>query len=261
MIVDLDYLIGLAKEAGYIIIDGYNSPTSEVRNKGDIDLLTETDIRSEKYITEKIRKDFPLDDIMTEEEDFGSTLSNRTWIIDPLDGTTNFTHRFPFVAVSIGLEIDKEIRFAVVFNPLLDELFYAEKGKGAYLNGKAVFTSTIDSLSNSLIATGFPYDRWQKGDFYIKEYLAFMKRCQGVRRAGAAALDLCYCACGRLDGFFERKLQPWDTAAGSLILLEAGGMLTDFEDKTWNCREKTILASNGIIHDQMLDVLKQAHRN
>ena len=261
MIVDLDYLIGLAKEAGYIIRDGYNSPISEVRNKGDIDLVTETDIRSEKYITEKIRKDFPLDNIMTEEEDFGSMLSNRTWIIDPLDGTTNFTHRFPFVAVSIGLEIDKEIRFAVVFNPLIDELFYAEKGKGAFLYGKAVFTSTVDSLANSLIATGFPYDRWQKGDFYIKEYLAFMKRCQGVRRAGAAALDLCYCACGRLDGFFERKLQPWDTAAGSLILLEAGGMLTDFENKPWNCREKTILASNGIIHDQMYDVLKQAHRN
>ncbi len=255
MSVSIEDLKNMALQAGKIISAGYNSRLSRVEHKGDINLVTETDYQSEKLLVDMITRDFPEDGILTEENSIEFRESRNIWIIDPLDGTTNFTHRFPFVAVSIGFERSGEMILAVVYNPILKELFFAEKGKGAYLNDTEISTSDTASLDRSLIATGFPYDRWQRGDFYIREYLAFMKKCQGVRRVGAAAVDLCYLACGRFDGFFERKLKPWDTAAGSLILSEAGGTITDFNKQTWNCRKSTILASNGLIHDKMFNIL------
>ena len=140
-------------------------------------------------------------------------------------------------------------------------MFFAEKGKGAFLNANKISVSSTQQISNSLIATGFPYDRWQNGDFYIAEYLAFMKKCQGMRRVGAASLDLCFVAAGRLDGFFERKLKPWDMAAGSVILSEAGGKITCFDGYKWNPFDETIVASNKIIHRQMVEILGRAHEN
>ena len=245
-------------EAGEIIRCAYYKPETHIEYKGDIDILTETDLQCEEHITKRILELFPNDTILTEESKQKIGTTNRKWIIDPLDGTTNFSHRFPFCAVSIGLEIDGEIKYGIVFNPIFNELFYAVKNKGSFLNEKKICVSDNSEIKNCLIGTGFPYDRWQKGDYYIKQYLAFMKRCQGVRRAGAAAIDLCYVACGRLDGFFENKLKPWDMAAGSLIITEADGNITQFNGEDWYYSNDTILASNGKIHKKMIEILRRA---
>ncbi|MFC1898411.1 inositol monophosphatase family protein [Candidatus Cloacimonadota bacterium] len=255
----LEFIKQLAQDAGEIIRHAYYKPDTKLEHKGEIDIVTETDLKCEEFIVIRIQEKFPTDGIMTEEQDIINPDSNRMWIIDPLDGTTNFSHRFPFCAVSIGLEMEGEIKFGVVFAPILNELFWAEKGKGSFLNGKQIQVSQTDQISNCLVGTGFPYDRWQQADFYIREYLAFTKKCQGVRRAGAAAIDLCYVACGRLDGFFERKLKPWDMAAGSLIISEAGGKITQFDSSDWHYSDQTILASNRIIHKEMVDILGKAH--
>lgn len=255
----LEFIKEIAREAGDIIYKAFYKPETNIIHKGDIDLVTEIDLKCEYFLIGKIREHFPDDCIITEEQETINPESNRKWIIDPLDGTTNFSHRFPFCAVSIGLEIDGEIRYGVVNAPILKELFWAEKGKGAFLNFKQIHVSKTDKISNCLVATGFPYDRWKHADFYIKEFLAFTKRTQGVRRAGATAIDLCYVACGKLDGFFERKLKPWDMAAGSLIIKEAGGKITQFNGSNWNYSDQTILASNGIIHDEMKEILQHSH--
>ena len=254
----LKFIKEIALEAGEIIRDAYYKPETHIEYKGEIDILTETDLQCEKLIIKRTLKRFPSDTILTEESEYLIGTTNRKWIIDPLDGTTNFSHRYPFCAVSIGLEIDEEIKYGVVYNPIMDELFYAEKGKGAFLNDKLIQVSNRNKISESLVATGFPYDRWQNADYYIKDYLAFVKKTQGVRRAGAAAIDLCYVACGRLDGFFERKLKPWDMAAGSLIITEAGGKITEFDGKHWCYMDDTILASNGKIHEKMIEILRRA---
>ncbi|MBC8384403.1 MAG: inositol monophosphatase [Candidatus Cloacimonetes bacterium] len=246
----------IAREAGAIIRDGYHSELTNIEHKGQIDIVTEIDLQSEIHLKKRISQKFPDDNIISEETSSGYDFGQRNWIIDPLDGTTNFSHKFPVCAVSIGLEIDGIISSGVVYNPILDEMFSAERGKGAFYNDESIRVSETGEISNSLIATGFPYDRWQNGDHYIREYLAFMKRCQGVRRVGAAAVDLCYVAMGRLDGFFERKLKPWDMAAGSLIVAEAGGNISRFNGNKWHYLDDTIIASNGIIHNRMIDILK-----
>ena len=255
----LDFIKQLALDAGEIIKKGYFSNHTKIEYKGKIDLITKTDIESEKFIKNRISKNFPEDNILSEESEATHKDSSRLWIIDPLDGTTNFTHKYPFFAVSIALEMESKIKFGVVYNPIFNEMFWAENGKGSFLNGKKIHVSKTNKISQSLLATGFPYDRWEKGDFYIREFLAFMKKCQGVRRAGAAAIDLCYVACGRLDGFYERKLKPWDIAAGSLIITEAGGKITNYENQKWHYSNATILSSNKKIHSQMYKILKFVH--
>lgn len=255
----LEFIKAIAKEAGEQIRSAYYKTNLNIEHKGEIDLVTEVDIACEKIILDAIKEKFSTDSILAEESAEKSGSSARRWIIDPVDGTTNLAHRFPFVAVSIGVEENDELTYGVVYNPIMNELFEAQLGKGAYLNGAPIRVSSTDKIKNSLIATGFPYDRWQKGDYYIKEYLAFMQRCQAVRRCGSAAIDLCYCACGRVDGFFERKLHPWDMAAGSLILKEAGGKVNRFDGSNWHYRDDTILASNSKIHHEMQTILAQAH--
>lgn len=255
----LDFIKKLAQNTGEIICTDFAHPGFKPQHKGAIDLVTETDLKCEEYLIHHIGRAFPHDGIMTEERSIINPQSDRRWIIDPLDGTTNFSHRFPFFAVSICLEIEKVIRYGVVFAPILEELFEAELGKGARLNGKMIQVSTVENITNSLIATGFPYDRWQNADFYLKEYLAFLKKCQGIRRAGAASIDLCYVACGRLEGFFERKLHPWDVGAGSLIIRESGGKITNFTGENWDYDQETILASNSLIHSEMRKILSKAH--
>jgi len=223
--------------------------------KGEIDLVTEADLAAEKIILEIVGHNFPKDNILSEEAGRRDEASNRTWLIDPLDGTTNFAHRFPFFAISIALEIEKEIVMGVVYNPYMNEFFEATKEKGAYLNGETLRVSATTALQESLLATGFPYDVHERSEGVLKLLEKMIVRAQGIRRLGSAALDLCYVAAGRLDGFWEESLKPWDTGAGDIILREAGGRLTTFEGKSYNPYLGSVVASNGLIHDEMVEVL------
>jgi len=205
-----------------------------IMKKGEIDLVTEADLAAEKLILEIVGHKFPEDNILAEEAGRRDEASNRTWLIDPLDGTTNFAHRFPFFAVSIALEIEKEVVMGVVYNPHMGEFFEAVKGNGAYLNGKTLRVSVTTTLQESLLATGFPYDVHERPERVTELLKKMIVRAQGIRRLGSAALDVCYVAAGRLDGFWEESLKPWDTGAGDIILSEAGGKLTTLEGKPYN---------------------------
>lgn len=229
--------------------------THHIVKKGEIDLVTEADLAAEKIILEIVGHNFPKDNILSEEAGKRDEASNRTWLIDPLDGTTNFAHRFPFFAVSIALEIEKEIVMGVVYNPYMNEFFEAAKGKGAYLNGETLRVSATTTLQESLLATGFPYDVHERSEGVLKLLEKMIVRAQGIRRLGSAALDLCYVAAGRLDGFWEEDLKPWDTGAGDIIVREAGGRLSTFGGKPYNPYLGSVVASNGLIHDEMVRVL------
>ncbi|MDY6915509.1 MAG: inositol monophosphatase family protein [Candidatus Cloacimonadota bacterium] len=255
----LEFIKQIAVEAGKIIKKAYDTRIEKIEHKGDIDLVTEIDLKSEQLLKQRIQEKYPVDAILAEEGKEVNAGATRRWIIDPLDGTTNFTHRFPFLAVSIGVEEAGKMKYGVVYNPVMKEMFWTQCGNGAFLNGKPISVSATNRLSQALVGTGFPYDRWQHGDFYIKEYQIFMQNTQGVRRGGAAAVDLCYVGCGRLDGFFERKLHPWDMAAGSLILKEAGGKLSQFSGEKWHYTNDTIVASNTNLHQAMLKLLAKAN--
>jgi myo-inositol-1(or 4)-monophosphatase len=244
-----------ALEAGRIIKSYYGNLKS-VSKKGEIDLVTEADLMSEKAVVVAITKAFPDDMIIAEEGGEQGKKSNRKWVIDPLDGTTNFAHSFPFFAVSIGFMVNDEVVAGVVYNPVVDEFFEAEKGKGAFLNKKPINVSGTANLKDALVATGFPYDIGKKSDEIIGRLKKIIVEVQGVRRPGAASIDLCYVAMGRLDGFWEQDLKPWDTAAGSIILTEAGGEISDYSGNRYRPDVKTILASNRHIHKGMLLLLE-----
>lgn len=229
--------------------------THHIVKKGEIDLVTEADLAAEKIILEIVGHNFPKDNILSEEAGRRDEASNRTWLIDPLDGTTNFAHRFPFFAVSIALEIESEVVLGVVYNPYMNEFFEAAKGKGAYLNGETLRVSATTALQESLLATGFPYDVHERSEGVLKLLEKMIVRAQGIRRLGSAALDLCYVAAGRLDGFWEESLKPWDTGAGDIIVREAEGRLTTFGGEPYNPYLGSVVASNGLIHDEMLEVL------
>ncbi len=232
-----------------------------VAQKSELSLVTETDKRSEELIVKTILKNFPDHAIITEESPARGKSPYR-WIIDPLDGTTNFAHTYPLACVSIALEDKGEVIFGGVYDPFRGELFYAEKGRGATLNGLPLVVSQNPNLGQSLLATGFPYDRRQHPDEYLAVFRAFMLRVHGIRRTGAAAIDLCYVAAGRFDGFWEQKLHLWDLAAGLLIIEEAGGKLSDFAGRPLSLLDldSTVIpqtvASNGFIHNEMLEVLR-----
>jgi myo-inositol-1(or 4)-monophosphatase len=191
-----------------------------------------------------------------EETDVQGAQGQYRWIVDPLDGTTNFVHSYPQFSVSIALEQNGRVIVGLVYDPIRNECFKAALGQGATLNTNAMRISLVDELDKSLLATGFPYDRRDFADFYLSYFKAFMTRCQGIRRGGSAALDLCYVACGRLDGFWELKLKPWDIAAGALIVTEAGGKLSDLSGKPFSIRGQETLATNGLIHDEMVHVAR-----
>lgn len=224
--------------------------------KGRIDPVTEADTGAERLIISAIRKHYPKDDILTEETADQRRKSKRRWIIDPLDGTTNFSHRFPFWCVSLAFEVDGELIAGVVYSPILKEFFTARQGGGARLNGKKIAVSREWRLERSLLATGFPYDVHTSRQDNLMFFRRFIKRAQAVRRPGSAALDLCYVACGRCDGFWEMKLKPWDMAAAALIVTEAGGRVTDFGGGKFDIYVPECLASNGRIHGAMIEVLK-----
>ncbi len=223
--------------------------------KGRVDLVTDADLASEKYIIKAITAKFPEHSILAEE---GSSVDNGSefkWVVDPLDGTTNFAHNFPFYCVSIGCEYQGEIIAGAIFDPERNEMFEAVKGGGARLNRKVIRVSDKNKLEKSLLATGFPYDIGTSSEDNLKFFRRFIKRARAIRRAGSAALDLAYLACGRFDGFWELKLHPWDSAAGSLIVKEAGGRVTSFDGSKYTIYNKYILASNGRIHRQMINIL------
>ena len=223
-----------------------------IRFKGDINLLTEVDQACEKFIIDKIKAHYPDHDILAEESGTSySQSSDYRWIIDPLDGTTNYAHGYPFFGVSIGLEYRGKIVCGVVYDPIRDELFSAVKDKGADLNGKPICVSKNQSLKKSLLATGFAYNVHETEIDNLDHFSNFIKTAQAVRRDGTAALDLCYVACGRFDGYWELGLWPWDVAAGYLIVEEAGGRVTQFRGMSFDVYGKEIVASNGLIHDEM----------
>jgi myo-inositol-1(or 4)-monophosphatase len=245
----------VARCAGHALHDHYNQPHI-ISYKGIIDLVTEMDLESERLVTEILRKSFPEYGILGEEGTQSTVPYACRWIIDPLDGTTNYTYSYPFLSVSIALEKHGEIALGVVYNPLLDELFVAEKGHGAYMNGTPIHVTDTDELGKSLLASGFPYDVWSNTRNNCYEWEHFIKKTISVRCDGSAALDLCHTACGRLDGYWELDLEPWDMAAGALIVKEAGGMVTQVDGKPFTHLQRNILASNGYLHRSMLNVIK-----
>ena len=229
----------------------------EISFKGESDLVTEVDRECEALIVAAIRAEWPGHDFLAEENEYAPTGSGFRWVIDPLDGTTNYAHGFPWFCVSIALEIDGEVRLGVICHPMMDELFTAVKGEGAFRNGKRLRVSGRAPLKSSLLSTGFPYDRTRDNENNFANFINFQMAARAVRRAGAAALDLAYVAAGRLDGYWECKLKPWDVAAGQLLVAEAGGKVTNHAGEPYSIYDHRILASNGLVHDEMVEVLKR----
>jgi myo-inositol-1(or 4)-monophosphatase len=255
-----DYLeaaVEAAKLGGNVLKQFYGQ-NKKIEYKGEIDIVTEADKRSEALIVDWLSARFPRHSILGEEGTQTVRQSEYKWVIDPLDGTTNFAHDYPFFCVSIALEKDGNIIVGVVYHPIFEELFVAEKNSGAYLNGRRIEVSRVDYLKQALLSTGFPYDVLDDPSEALQHFESFMHRCQAVRRDGSAALDLCYVAMGRFDGFWELRLKPWDTAAGILIVEEAGGRVTDFKSENYSIYQDQIMASNGLIHGQMRTVLNQS---
>jgi myo-inositol-1(or 4)-monophosphatase len=253
----LSFAVQLAREAGSLLLMRLGA--ARVSNKGEIDLVTEADIASEELIIERIRSRYPQHGILAEESGeaviVGKTPSDWKWIIDPLDGTTNYAHGYPCFSVSIALEHSGELEVGVVYDPTRNEMFAAERGRGATLNDHTIRVSSVDDLNRAMLCTGFPYNVRERPDF-ARDFANFTMRAQAVRRDGSAAIDLAYVACGRFDGFWEDGLNPWDMAAGVLLIEEAGGRVTDFNDATLNIYTKRVLASNGLVHGAMRNVLR-----
>jgi len=245
-----------AVRAGEIQREGYGQDV-KIEKKGEIDLVTEVDHACEAAILEVLRARFPDHDIVTEEADLARTGSRYVWIVDPLDGTTNFAHSYPMFSASVALTVDGESVAGAVFDPLRDELFTAEKGAGAHLNGKRLQVTSEDRLIQSLIITGFPYDLHERLVERLTPFIRVMGRARAVRRAGSAAIDLSYVAAGRADAFWEAVLQPWDMAAGRLLVEEAGGRVTRFDGSTVSVGPDEIVATNGRIHDELLAALRE----
>ena len=251
--IDLDRVLSVAvsaaRRAGAILREQFRKP-QKIRYKGEVDLVTEADLRSERAITSRLRRAFPRHLIVGEElgeQNARAAGARFRWYVDPLDGTTNFAHGFPVFAVSLALMDGDRPAVGVVYNPLLREMFTAIRGRGARLNGRPIRVSSVPRLAESLLGTGFP-TRKRVANPNIRYYWEYTLRSHGVRRAGAAALDLCSVACGRFEGFWEFGLKPWDTAAGMLLVEEAGGRVTDFNEQPYYPGGPEIVASNGHIH-------------
>ena len=253
----LETAIDAALKGGEVLLSRFGS-SNNVRFKDKINLVTDSDLLAERAVVDVIQKNFPDHQIMGEEGVANGGESDHKWIIDPLDGTTNYAHGYPVFCVSIALEIKGEMVVGVVYNPILKELFTAEKGKGTYLNDRRLKVSTTDKLIDSLLSTGFPYVRMTGGPTNLEYFNKAIMNCQEIRRDGSAALDLCYVAAGRFDGFWELMLKPWDDAAGMLILTEAGGTVTDLKGGPYSIYSDEILATNGLIHQELMDLLKSS---
>jgi len=252
----LAYIESLARQSGEILRAGYNQE-HQVGYKGEIDLVTEIDHQSEAYLLGEVQRDFPEHHIFAEESGIIQGNDENIWYIDPLDGTVNYAHHVPIFCVSIGYAFQGRLTLGAVYDPLLDEMFTAERGKGAYLNGKHLNASATSELKRSLLVTGFPYDTWNTKQDNFANFVKFAKLTQGVRRLGSAALDLCYVSAGRFDGFWELSLKPWDVAAGGLICEEAGAVVTNTHGEAdYISAPQSILATAPGIHARMLEELR-----
>ena len=254
----LNFAIQTAHDAGRILAERFGR-VLEVSNKGDIDLVTEADLAAEHFIVERIKSYYPRHAILAEEADAAGIVHEGQgewkWIIDPLDGTTNYAHGYPCFCVSIALEREGRIELGVIYDPMREETFAVERGEGATLNGRQIHVSEVQDLNRALLCTGFPYDVRGRREF-ARHFNNFIMHGQAVRRDGSAALDLAYVACGRFDGFWEEGLRPWDVAAGILLVEEAGGRVSYYDGSPFNVYSPPILASNGLVHDAMINVLK-----
>jgi myo-inositol-1(or 4)-monophosphatase len=255
----LEAAVDAARQAGALQRERVSGEYT-VAHKGEVDLVTEVDNACEELIVNSLRSLFPDHSFLAEENVYDSGSAPYKWVIDPLDGTTNFAHGFPWFCVSIGLEHENKVVLGVIYHCMKDELFTALKGEGAFLNGERIRVSSKQPLKNTLLATGFPYDRTRDNENNFGHFINFHLECRGVRRAGAAALDLAYVAAGRLDGYWECKLKPWDVAAGSLIVTEAGGTVTNYQGLPYSIYDHRVVASNGLIHEDMLEVLNREQR-
>lgn len=254
----LNFAIQTARDAGRLLAERFGRDL-QISNKSELDLVTESDLASERLIIDRIKTYYPRHTILAEESGTNPPAKDGRaddwrWIIDPLDGTTNYAHTYPCFCVSLGLEHNGRLELGVVYDPMRDEMFSAERGQGAALNGKRIRVSRTPNLSSALLCTGFPYDVRERGEF-ARHFANFIMNAQGVRRDGAAALDLAYVAAGRFDGFWEEGLKPWDVAAGALLIEEAGGKVSDYHGGALDIFSPPILASNGSIHEQMMRVL------
>ncbi len=260
MVDQLDALAAaerIARAAGEVLLAAHGQPR-QVEHKGEVDLVTQADRRSEELIVSRLRQAFPDHGIVAEEGGGAESQNGLVWLVDPLDGTTNFAHTFPVFAISMALRGPEGLLLGVVLDPLRGECFTAARGHGAALNGQPIHVSACPNLDHALLATGFPYDRRTSEDNNVRSFDAFLRRCQGIRRPGAAALDLAYVACGRLDGYWEMRLKPWDISAGSLIVAEAGGTVTDYRGRADSDdlrAARQIVASNGKFHAEMIATL------
>jgi myo-inositol-1(or 4)-monophosphatase len=250
--------IEAALTAGHFLKESIGKVLEVERKFGqETNLVTQIDKKAEGIIISMIRSKYPDHDFLAEESGSHNKKSEYRWVIDPLDGTLNFTHGVPIFSVSIAIEERGTVIAGVVYDPSSGELFTAEKGKGAFLNKKPIRVSKVDTLIESLLVTGFPYTIQDNPDNAVQHFVNLLMKAQGVRRLGSAAIDLCYVACGRFDGFWEVSLSPWDMAAGILLVEEAGGRFTDFNGAPSSIYTKQVLATNGLIHNKTLDILKE----
>jgi myo-inositol-1(or 4)-monophosphatase len=253
------FAVDLARKSGILLKEKFDQ-THKIHYKGDINIVTEADKMSEDLIIESITRTFPEHGILSEESPAIAGAGKLRWIIDPLDGTTNYAHGYPVFCVSIALENEGKVILGVIYDPMREDMFVAVCGEGAYLNDKKIKVSSVKDISRSLLATGFPYDIRDSKENNLDYFNSMALNVQAIRRAGAAALDLAYLAAGRFDGFWELKLKPWDTAAGCLMVEEASGTVTDIFGGKWNIYSPNVLASNGLIHQQMMGILCQTHK-
>jgi len=251
----LSYLENIARQAGAILRSGYDTE-HQVGYKGVIDLVTEVDHQSEKFLLGEVQKDFPDHHIFSEESGIIQGNDEHIWYIDPLDGTVNYAHHIPIFCVSIAYAFHSDLTLGAVYDPMRDEMFLAERGKGSHLNGRSLHVSSATELQRSLLVTGFPYNAWDTPQDNFANFVKFGKLTQGVRRLGSAALDLCYVAAGRFDGFWEMSLNPWDVAAGALISEEAGARVTNVNGGTdYISQPQSVIAATPDIHTHILEKL------
>ncbi len=251
-------VINISKEAGEIIRKGFGKKFNIEYKTNEINLVTEIDKASEKLITDFVKKKYPAHSILAEESgEYKNKDSEYRWVIDPLDGTTNFAHGLPIFSVSIGVQKNGETLYGVVYDVIQDIIYSAEKGNGSFANSEKLSVSSKDLLGHSLLVTGFPYDIADRPKYIFELFEAITKSARGVRRLGSAALDLCYVAKGALDGYWENSLHPWDFCAGKLILEEAGGIVTDFKGNAIDIFSKQILCTNKLIHQQLMDLIEK----
>jgi myo-inositol-1(or 4)-monophosphatase len=250
----LDFAVETVREAGALLCEYYRSGVT-VKYKGEIDLITEADHASEALILKRIRSAYPDYAILSEESGASANASPKIWIADPLDGTTNFAHGLPIFSVTLALMVNDLIEVGATYDPIYDELYTAQRGQGAYLNGERLRVSVTPTLDEALLVTGFPYDRRTNPNNNIRQFTDFSLRAQGVLRLGSAALDLGAVAAGRLDGYWEFKINPWDIAAGVLMVTEAGGQVTAPDGSPLDLFARQVVASNGLIQAEVLGVL------